>query len=110
MRVPVQVMIGGKPVKIEYHDELPKGISGDVVCIDGLVRISKERNKDEKAVFTTLFHELTHMAFYVTGHSATWKDSQEEPLVYAIENMMAGLFVFAKDAPVKWREIEWPED
>lgn len=110
MRVPVQVMVGGKKVRIEYHDSLPKGISGDVVCMDGVVRISKERHKDERAVFTTLFHELTHFALHVTGHSAVWKDSQEEPLVYAIENMLADLFVFSSAAPVKWRDVEWPED
>lgn len=110
MRVPVQVMVGGKAVKIEYPDTLPEGNSGEVVCQDQVVKIAKDRHKDEKAVLATLFHELTHFALHVTGHSATWSDEKEEPLVYALENMLAPLFVICPSAPVKWKDLEWPEE
>lgn len=110
MRVPVQIMVGGKKVRIEYHDALEGGNSGELIIGEKLVRISKSRHADERAVFETLYHELTHFAFEVTGHSAEWTASQEEPLVYALENMLAGLFHFNPAAPIKYRDVEWPED
>lgn len=109
MKVPVQVMVGGKKVRIEYVDELENDGFGEMVCDDRLVKISKTRHLDERAVFTTLFHELIHFAFEVTGHSAEWTDAQEEPLVYALENMLADLYGFHKDAAVKYKEVEWVE-
>ncbi len=110
MRVPVQITVGGKKVRIEYFESLPEGNAGEVVCVDSRIKIAKDRHVDEKAVLSTIFHELTHFAFHVTGHSATWSDATEEPLVYALENMLSSLYVFSPDAPVKWREVEWPED
>lgn len=107
MKVPVQVTVGGKKVKIQYVDALEGNCSGELEVGSGLVRISKSRHEDEKAVFTTLFHELIHFAFEVTGHSAEWTDQQEEPLVYALENMLAELFWFRQGAAIKYKEVEW---
>lgn len=110
MKVPVQVMVGGKKVRVEYVDALPDGDSGRIVLEDRLISISKSCHANEAAVFTTLFHELTHYAFAITGHSAEWTDAHEEPLVYALENMLADLFVFSPNAPIKYRDVEWPDE
>jgi hypothetical protein len=109
MKVPVQVMVGGKKLRIEYPELLPEGSSGELVCGEALVRISKARHVDERAIFHTLFHEMLHFALEVTGHSAEWSDEKEEPLVYALENMLADLFLFNPRAPVKYRDVAWPE-
>ena len=103
-------MVGGKAVRAVYLDAMDGDIYGDVSVDGRLIRINKARHKDEKAVFTTLFHELCHFAFGVTGHSAEWTDAQEEPLVYALENMLANLFVFSPAAPIKWRDVAWPDE
>lgn len=107
MKVPVQVMVGGKKVRIQYEEVLENNDSGQIETATGVIRIGKEQHADERAVFTTLFHELVHYAFAVTGHSAEWTNAQEEPLVYALENMLADLFTFHKGAAVRWREVEW---
>ncbi len=107
MKVPVQVMVGGKKVRIQYPDALENGVSGEIEVGSALIRISKSRHADERAVFTTLFHELIHFAFEVTGHSAEWTDAQEEPLVYALENMLADLYAFNKDAAIRYKDLDW---
>jgi hypothetical protein len=107
MKVPVQVTVGGKKVRIQYVETLPDDCSGELEVGAATVRISKSRHANEREVFTTLFHELIHFALERTGHSAVWTDAQEEPLVYALENMLAELFWFRSDGAVKYREVEW---
>ena len=114
MRVPVQIMVGGQAIKIEYKEALKgddgEALSGECLVGEPTIRLSKAKHANERAVFHTLFHELIHKALERTGHSVLWKDEQEEPLVYALENMLAELFVFSPEAPVKWKELDWPED
>lgn len=112
MRVPVQVLIGGKKVRIKYVRELldddGTGLCGDTCVEDLQIRISKSRHKNERQLFATLYHELLHMALGIAGISAVWKDEQEEPIVYALESMLADLLGFNPAAKIRWREVTWP--
>lgn len=111
MKVPVQVMVGGKKVKVEYLEELdPAENRGEMVCYDQVIRVSQALNRTERQIFSTLFHELIHFAFEVTGHSAEWDNAKEEPIVYALEGMLADLLVFSPDAKVKYRDVPWPDE
>lgn len=103
MRVPAEVMVGGRKLRVEYVDSLEGGY-GDLKMSDGLIRIAMDQHDTEEEVFSTLFHELTHYALWLTGHSEAWSDPIEEAVVTALENMLAGLFVFSKVAPVKWKD------
>lgn len=107
MKVPVQIIVLGKKVRVEYVSELPEGNSGELVCGERLIRISKSRHKTEREVFSTLYHELTHLAFELTGHSAEWTDAQEEPLTYALESALADILVLNPAAPIRWRHIDF---
>lgn len=114
MRVPVQMMIGGKKIRIDYPDVIPGDtpeegdLSGDSQVLGGRIRISKTQNKSPEAVLHTIFHEALHMAIGITGHSEILVAKQEEALVYAIESMLAPLLILNPAAPVKYREIEFP--
>lgn len=108
MRVPISMMVGGKRVRIEYLSDLPDGNAAELVCGERLIRVSKAKHKSERELFSSLYHELCHFAFEIAGHSVEWSDAQEEPLVYCLENMLAELFVFHPNAPIKYREINWP--
>lgn len=109
MKVPVRIPVAGKLITIEYLLDLPEGIAGDTSSGSCRIRISKSRNKTEREVFDTLFHELLHVALDITGHSVEWTAAKEEPIVYALENALASLFTFNKHAAIRWREIDWDE-
>ena len=113
MKVPVSVMIGGRKVRIEYPNEIPgdkpeEPLSGEMVCGTGLIRIAKSQHKTERDVFSTAIHEMLHYTLELTGHSAAWTDAQEEPIVTALENMLAPLLAFNSTASIQYREISWP--
>jgi hypothetical protein len=107
MKVPVQIMVGGRKIQIKYVESLEGNHSGEMEVGGALIRISKARHPKIDDVFTTLFHELIHVAFDITGHSVEWPDKKEEPLVYALENMLAGLFSFRAGPHIKYKEIDW---
>lgn len=114
MKVPVQITIGGKKIRIEYPDVIPGDtaeegdLSGDTQVLVRRVRISKTQNKSPEDIISTLFHEILHVAIGLTGHSEVLKSGEEEALVYALENMLGGLFVFHPMAQIKYRDIEFP--
>jgi hypothetical protein len=108
MRVPVSIPMGGKRVRISYKASLPGGEYGLCVPATFRVTVSKAACESPEDVFSTVFHELKHIALYMTGQSENLKLGQEEGIVTGMEQMLAPLFMFNPAADIKWREIQFP--
>lgn len=111
MRVPVMVPVGGRKIKIRYLKSLP-GPSKDLVfgefCSSGTeIRINKAAHTNSQELFKTLFHELTHAVFKISGLENIIPLNKEEAVVSAIENLMAPLYAFSPSAKIKYREIRF---
>ena len=50
------------------------------------IRIDPDQQEEDK--LTSLWHEMVHALFDITGHAYGLADSHEEALVRAMENMM----------------------
>lgn len=116
MRVPVQISVGGKLVKITYPDTVPGHSESDPDCwgdttSDGLeIRISRSRHKTEREVFSTIFHEVLHSTLTISGICHMLGDKLEESVVTGTENAIAPLFCFNPDAKIKWKDIDFPQE
>lgn len=64
MRVPIQLAVAGKIVRIEYPELIPGAHEDDADCYgealgDGSkIRISRSKHTNEREVFATIMHEL----------------------------------------------------
>lgn len=111
MKVPVTVSVGGFKFRVEYPDAIPDesgDLSGNCTVSTLTIKISKTQNPTPEIVLRTLFHELVHAALGLTGHSEMLGEKHEEGITYALENMLAGLFVFSPNAAVTYREVDFP--
>lgn len=112
MRVPVQVTMGGRAVKISYVSQL---LEDDGVPYAGEaapftdppeIRISTTYPKDAAMVFKVWLHEATHIALGLLGLSATWTREREEPFAHGMELLLGDLLCLRPDAKgVRWREV-----
>jgi hypothetical protein len=114
VKVPVAFPIGDRWIKVKYYMSLAGkdevDVYGETLVDDLLIKISKTANKNEQDIFDTLYHELKHVAFQMTGHAQTMKEEQEEALAYALQYTLARLFVFNPKAGIKFRAIDFPWD
>lgn len=112
VRVPVAFPIGDRWIKVKYLASLAGkdgvDVYGETLVDDLLIKISKSANRNQQDLMDTLYHELQHVAFQMTGHAQTMKEEQEEALAYALQYQLARLFVFNPAAGIKFREVEFP--
>lgn len=112
MRVPVSVTLGGRKVPIKYMTTLPgegEGPNaGETDITNFKIYIAKDCVTKESDLFPIILHEFCHLAWAITGHTQSLKDGQEEPLVYALENMLAPLLSIRDTKLFRWREVRFP--
>ncbi len=113
MKVPVQLEIGGYPIKIVYENELRDSegceIAGQYASMSHVIQISKSRNNSAAKLFSTLFHEAQHVSLEICGHAEFLGEKKEEAVVYGIESMLAPLLIFnPKSTKIKWKKIDFP--
>ena len=107
MRVPISIPVGGRDVKIVYVSKLEEGDRG-AACLDtGRIFVSKSAPAAEREIFETIFHELIHVALHRTGHAEALDERQEEAIVYALEAMLAPLFVLGPVPGMRWRKVRF---
>lgn len=116
VRVPVAIPVGDRVIKVKYVKSLQDAEGhwcyGETEVDSLLIRISKTMCRNEQDVMDTLFHELGHVTFQLTGHGQTLSEGQEEAIVYALQYTLARLFVFNPAAGIKYRSIDfgWDEE
>lgn len=116
MRVPVSLPLGGRIIVVHYPDVIvsddatnSKGDYGESDAYDGTVLVARKIHTNEPAVWSTLLHELLHVALGVSGHSCQLAAGQEEGMVTGLENCLASILYLSPDnKSIKWREIEFP--
>lgn len=113
MRVPVMVPIGGRNVRIEYleqviDDDGVTPLSGATLGDPVYIQISKTANTSAESVKSTIYHEMVHVAFQLTGHHEILTEQQEEAIVVALESMLSPVLAFQTKAGIKYREVEFP--
>ena len=113
MRVPVSIPIGGRNVRVEYLEQVfdDDGItplSGATVGDPVYIQISMTENKSPDAIKATLYHEMCHVAFELTGHHELLTEQQEEAIVVALESMLSPVLAFQTKVGIKYREVEFP--
>ena len=95
---PKSVKLLGHTIKIDYTDTMDPGEYGESVGTKRMIKINTAMPED--AFQSTLFHELCHMAIYLTGWTETLrkldgKDAEgaiEEGLVLALENSLSPIY------------------
>ena len=111
MRVPVQIEVGGKKIKIRYLKTLPgpaKDVTFGEFCAQHTeIRVNKSVHHNASEVHHTIFHEICHSVFKISGLENIVPLAKEEAIVSAIENMLAPLFVFSPEAKVQFREVKF---
>lgn len=111
MKVPVSIPLGGRKIRVIYKlslkDDDGSRLLGYTERGKGEIHIAKDHD-DGPSLWHTIYHELTHVVFDITGHSRTMTESQEESLVVALESMLGPLLIFGPNSGVRYREIEFP--
>lgn len=96
MTKPKAVSVMGIPYRIEYAPELRDDKGEELFAdTDGpgrLIRVSNKQNDTADKFEGTLFHELVHAVFHVTGISEILGDKKEEAVVLALEHGLAPLY------------------
>lgn len=86
MRRPKKIKIGDVEYRIEYPRKVRDGILGEIHFADQLIRV-----EDNAQWFATLFHEMVHAAFHISGRNKKLSIRQEEAIVLALEELLAPL-------------------
>jgi hypothetical protein len=105
MQVPVSLPMLGRSVQIKYVAEL----GGDYGHADPptfTIKIAIKEHSSAAEVFSTLLHEMLHIALGTTGQAELFKGGGEEALVVALENALAPLVQFK--ALGRWRDVKFP--
>jgi hypothetical protein len=112
--VPVAIPVGDRVIKVKYVsnlvDEDGHHLYGETEVDFLLIRVSKFMCKNAQDVMDTIFHELGHVMFQMTGHAETLGEGQEEAIVRGFQYMLARLFIFSPVAGIKYRAISFPWD
>lgn len=87
MSKPNIVFVLGRPLEVDYLDEL----DGDAY---GLYYSEEERIeiKDDRNWRTHLLHEVIHAILFISGHSSKMTYKDEEALVMALEQGLKDLY------------------
>ena len=115
MRVPVRIPIGGKPVKIEYVEQIldddgATPIYGESIDGDLSIRISTSRPRDEGMVWQVIIHELCHVVFDFTGitNQLDTHKGLEESICTSLDNLLGPWLRLRQDIPgAKYKEVEF---
>jgi hypothetical protein len=112
MRVPVQVEVGGKKIRIRYLKTLPgpaKDVTFGEFCPQRCeIKVNKSVHHNAAEVHHTVVHEIFHTVFKLSGLENIIPLAKEEAIVSALENMTAPLFIFNPNAKVTFREVRFP--
>jgi hypothetical protein len=77
-------MIGDTEFEIQYLKKVREGIEGEIVFAERVIRVE---NNDQW--FETLFHEMNHAAFHVSGKNKGMSARKEEAVVTMLEQLLA---------------------
>lgn len=91
MRLPKQLMILGRKIKVEVCD-MPEGEWGEY-CSDAQV-IHVSNQCPEATVEATLLHECIHAVLDVSGEEEIMTDGQQEKMARLFEHALAPLIKF----------------
>jgi hypothetical protein len=83
-RRPQSIMIGDTEFEIQYLKKVREGIEGEIVFAERVIRVE---NNDQW--FETLFHEMNHAAFHVSGKNKGMSARKEEAVVTMLEQLLA---------------------
>ena len=112
MRVPVRLPVAGFAIRIEYVekilDEDGQSIWGETVCGANLIRVSTSKPTDESQVWATLYHELNHVAWDISGINNVVDDKIEEALAHSVDNLLGPILALRPDIRgAKYRDVEF---
>lgn len=112
MQVPSRVPLGGRSIKIEYHDRLHDSeghsIWGEYTSGEYTIKISKSRPLSPADVWNTLHHELVHAALDLSGVENVLGEKREEAVAHCIGNLLSPLLQLRADLPgVRYRDVEF---
>ncbi len=114
VRVPVAIPVGDRLVKVKYVrqivNEKNEHLFAETVVDDFSIRISKTMCKSDQDIMDTIFHELDHIFYQVSGHSQWLGEDREEALAYGRQYALARLFVFSPTAGIKYRRVDFDWD
>ncbi len=113
-KVPTAFPINDRIIKVRYVDSLidknGDHLFGETIVDDLVIRISKTMCKNMQDVFDTIFHELDHVTFQLTGISHVLGEELEEAVAHARQYTVSKLFVFSPNAGIRYRSIDFPWD
>ena len=89
---PKVISILGQEVKVSYRKKLPKGLKG--YFDSDPLRIVVENGPNWRSI---LIHEICHAILFISGHSQTMTEDEEEALVMALESGLGSLIYFQED-------------
>ncbi len=111
-RVPSAFPINDRWIKVRYVDSLVdkegNHLYGETIVDDLIIRVSKTMCKSAQDIFETVFHELDHVAFQLSGLAHVLGEEKEEAVAHARQYTLAKLFVFSPNAGIRYRLIEFP--
>lgn len=111
MRVPVEIAVGGKKIKVRYLKTLPGPLKdttfGEYCCSHNEIRVNKSAHHNASEVHHTVIHEIFHSVFKISGLENIVPLKTEEAIVSALENILAPILVFAPGAKIKYREVRF---
>jgi hypothetical protein len=111
MRVPVMVPVGGRKIKLRYLKTLPgpaKDVTfGEFCSQHSEIRVNKSVHHNASEVHHTVYHELLHAVFKISGLENVVTLAKEEAIVSAIENMLGPILIFSPDSKVQYREVKF---
>jgi len=106
MKLPTELMIMGKIVKVKYERE-PKDEDGEPAlglcdASRNIIFVCTKHNETEAEALSTLAHEMTHYVIAKSGLSELITD-KEESLVIVLEEHLLPLFSFKRK---RWRKCQ----
>lgn len=104
IKVPTELNVMGKLVKIEYQDEINldgEDLSGACLASANLILISLGEHDSEEELLLTLNHELIHYVLEKSGVSNLLDYEKEETIVVALEENLLPMLKWDKR---KWRK------
>lgn len=112
MLVPVRLPLAGKMVKIEYVDKIVDGeghsIWGESINGENHIRVSRSRPDSAEQVWATIYHELVHVTWDISGATNALDEKTEEMLVHGLDNLLAPIIALRPKIPgAKYAEVEF---
>lgn len=100
MKLPTQVTIMGKKIKIKYVDELPDDVHGLYHESTDLIEIKWD---EPDFMVRVLFHEMMHATLAIAGINQMLQLKLEESICAAFENLTSVLKLDPKSKAIKWQ-------